>query len=268
MADSQAQNLDLNPMSLLSLLLSFVSLCVVSTILLIPNDDPLYTLLLGIDTLICMVFLLQIAIHFLKTDNKVTYLKKHWVDILASIPVIEALRFARIFQIFRVLRLLKASQPLFTYMNENRSETTLASILLLLTVLISAGSASIFAFESHSPDANIDNFTDAIWWMFVTISTVGYGDYYPVTPAGRAVAIIVIMCGVGIFGAITGLVTSYVTKPEQKEQEREQHRRAALELLLAQQEEILHRLAAIETRLDETKSGLQVPSDKDLPNKP
>ncbi|USH02095.1 potassium channel family protein [Grimontia kaedaensis] len=250
MSETETKNLDLNPMGLLSLLLSFVSLCVVTTILLLPKSDPLYTLLLGIDTLICLIFLLQIALHLLKSDNKVTYLKTHWIDILASIPVVEALRFARIFQIFRVIRLIQQSQSLLTYMNENRNETTMATILLLLTVLVSTGSAAVFAFESPAIEANITSLTDAIWWVFVTISTVGYGDYYPVTPAGRAVAVIVIMCGVGIFGAITGLVTSYVTKPEKKAQEREERRREALELILTQQTEILGRLTAIEAKLE------------------
>ncbi|WP_407332138.1 ion transporter [Enterovibrio sp. 27052020O] len=250
MTETKTQNLDLNPMSLLSLLLSFVSLCVVSTILLLPKNDPLYTLLLGVDTLICLVFLLQISIHFLKSDNKLTYLKTHWIDILASIPIVEALRFARVFQIFRVFRLLKASEPLLFYMKRNRNETAMASILLLLTVLISAGSAAIFAFESPADNANIDSLTDAIWWMFVTISTVGYGDHYPVTAAGRAVAVVVIVCGVGIFGAVTGLVASYITKPEEKEQEQAMRQSEVLETLLTQQQQMLARLADMEARLN------------------
>ncbi|MGF1769631.1 potassium channel family protein [Enterovibrio makurazakiensis] len=250
MTDSKTQNLDLNPMSLLSLALSFVSLCVVSTILLLPKSDPLYTLLLGIDTLICLIFLLQLSIHFLKSDKKLNYLKTHWIDILASIPVVEALRFARVFQIFRVIRLLKVSEPLLTYMGKNRNETTLASILLLMTLLISTGSAAIFTFESPAENANITSLTDAIWWMFVTISTVGYGDHYPVTPVGRAISVIVIICGVAIFGAVTGLVASYITKPEKKEQEQSERQREALETILNQQEKILTRLSAMEERLD------------------
>ncbi|OEE60417.1 capsular biosynthesis protein [Enterovibrio norvegicus FF-33] len=266
MTETKTQNLDLNPMSLLSLLLSFVSLCVVSTLVLLPKSDPLYTLLLGVDTLICMIFLLQLSIHFLKSDNKLTYLKTHWIDILASIPVVEALRFARVFQIFRVIRLLKASEPLVFYMRKNRNETAMASILLLLTVLISAGSAAIFAFESTDNNANIDSLTDAIWWMFVTISTVGYGDHYPVTAAGRAVAVVVIVCGVGIFGAVTGLVASYITKPEKKEQEQAIRQSVVLETLLTQQQQMLTRLADMEARLNMLAPA--TPEQENIADKP
>ncbi|STQ76986.1 potassium channel family protein [Grimontia hollisae] len=251
MSENDSKNLDLSPMGLLSLLLSFVSLCIVTTLLLLPKNMPLYTLLLNIDTLICLIFLLQITTHFLKSNRKLTYLKKHWIDILASIPVIEALRFARIFQIFRVIRLIQQNHSLLIHMNENRNETTMATILLLLTVIVSTGSATIFVLESPADEANITSLMDAMWWVFVTISTVGYGDHYPVTSAGRAVAIIVIICGVGIFGAITGLVASYITKPQKKEQEKKARSREILEQLLNQQNEMMTRLTAIEKKLEQ-----------------
>ena len=55
--------------------------------------------------------------------------------------------------------------------------------------------------ERASPDANIVTFGDAIWWAFVTITTVGYGDYYPVTTPGRVVAVLLMAGGVAVLSS-------------------------------------------------------------------
>ena len=85
----------------------------------------------------------------------------------------------------------------------------------------------------------------------MTISTVGYGDHYPITVAGKVLAVFIIISGVGIFGMISGLITSIITEPE-KVREKHMHeqeqivRSQKLDLLLQQQTEILERLNQIE----------------------
>jgi voltage-gated potassium channel len=81
----------------------------------------------------------------------------------------------------------------------------------------------VLQLESHAPDANIHTGGDALWWAVVTITTVGYGDHFPVTGLGRLTAFLVMVAGVGIIGALASILASFlVTSPaEEKAQERE-----------------------------------------------
>ena len=234
------------PMSLLSLILSFLALFVISGLLFAPIDSESKQVLIGLDFIICSVFLLQLTIDLFRAENKTSYLKVHWIDFLASIPMIEPLRFARIFQILRVILVLRSSKRIFRELFRNRKETTLASIILLLVLLLTIGAGTILLLEHKQPGANITTGHDALWWAFVTISTVGYGDHYPVTNAGKLVASLVIICGVGVFGMISGLVTSLITEPTDLQNQKLENKDKKLDLILEQQRQILERLDKLE----------------------
>lgn len=245
--------IDLKPMSLMSLILSFLSLIVISSLLFLPLNSASKAMLIGIDTTICALFLLQLSIDLLRSKDRRQYMKDHWIDFIASIPIIEPIRYARIFHILRICRLFRSSQSVLKQIKKNRKEATIASILVLMVTLISLGSVFMLVFEGQNPNANIQTAGDAIWWAFVTISTVGYGDHYPITVAGKILAVFIIISGVGIFGMISGLITSIITEPE-KVREKHIHeqeqiiRSQKLDLLLQQQTEILERLNQIENK--------------------
>lgn len=114
----------------------------------------------------------------------------------------------------RVIRLIRSGKQIIHQLINNRKEATLASILLLLLFLLTLGSVAILFAEGGEPNANIHNASDAWWWALVTVSTVGYGDFYPTTNLGRLIASIMLICGVGIFGMISGLVTSVIASPK------------------------------------------------------
>ena len=234
------------PMSLLSLILSFLALFVISGLLFAPIDSESKQVLIGLDFIICSVFLLQLTIDLFRAENKTSYLKVHWIDFFASIPMIEPLRFARIFQILRVILVLRSSKRIFRELFRNRKETTLASIILLLVLLLTIGAGTILLLEHKQPGANITTGHDALWWAFVTISTVGYGDHYPVTNSGKLVASLVIICGVGVFGMISGLVTSLITEPTDLQNQKLENKDKKLDLILEQQQQILERLDKLE----------------------
>lgn len=245
--------IDLRPLSLMSLILSFLSLIVISSLLFVPLDHTSRTMLIALDTIICGLFLFQLSLDLFRSKHRRQYLKDHWIDFIASIPIIEPIRYARIFHILRICRLLRSSQSLLKQIQSNRKEATIASILVLMVTLISLGSVFMLMFEGSNPEANIHTAGDAIWWAFVTISTVGYGDHYPVTVAGKVLAVLIILSGVGIFGMISGLITSIITEPAKVEQRRheqkEKHDRdEKLHLLLQQQSEILKKLERIENK--------------------
>jgi voltage-gated potassium channel len=77
--------------------------------------------------------------------------------------------------------------------------------------MILFASVTILELED-TPDANIKTAEDAIWWAYATITTVGYGDKYPVTTGGRIIAAMLMTTGVGLFGTFTAYVSSWFVK--------------------------------------------------------
>ncbi|WP_428773007.1 potassium channel family protein [Vibrio sp.] len=233
---------DTRPMSLLSLILSFIALFVVSGLLFVPLETNTRQILIGLDTLICSIFLLQLLIDLIRAADRKHFVKRHWIDFIASVPLVEPLRYARLVQILRVLLELRSSRSLRKQLSRNRRETTVASILLMMVLLITSGSILMVLLEGDVAEANIHNGGDALWWSLVTISTVGYGDFYPVTTAGRILAAGLIISGVGLFGTISGLITSLIVSPSSHSRKD----RAMLQQLLTQQQQLLARLDALE----------------------
>ena len=86
---------------------------------------------------------------------------------------------------------------------------TVLSAFMVLTI----ASVLVLQFEVRSPIANITTGSNALWWSIVTITTVGYGDYFPVTTLGRATATFVMFSGVGIIGALASILASFLVSP-------------------------------------------------------
>ncbi|MFH0258969.1 potassium channel family protein [Vibrio barjaei] len=243
------------PLSLLSLFLSFMALFVISALLFAPINSDERTVLIGLDFIICSLFLLQLFIDLIRSTDRLQFMKTHWIDFVASVPMIEPLRFARVFHIFRVILVIRSGEALLRQLARNKHETTIASILLLLILLITAGAGLMLWAEGDDPDANIQHIGDAVWWAFVTVSTVGYGDHYPVTGLGKALAGVIIICGVGLFGMTSGLITSLLSSPSSMDERRSKHKEVMLQKVLNQQEIILHKLEKIEKKMDSLDSN-------------
>ena len=230
---------EIKPMGLMSLVLSFLSLFVISGLLFFNHNPETYSLLIGIDTVICSLFLLQLSIDLFRAKNRLQFIKQHWMDFVASIPLVEPLRYGRIFQILRVIRVIRSGKNIFSQINQNRKEATVASILLLLMLLLTLGSGAILLAEQGKIGTNINTMGDALWWAIVTVSTVGYGDHYPITDLGRIIASVILICGVGIFGMISGLITSLITTPNHTTPHTQIEKNNQLLLQLIEQQKIL-----------------------------
>jgi len=168
-------------------------------------------LLNTIDNIICIFFLMDFFYRLYKADSKLNYLKWGWIDFISSIPNVSFLRygrFVRVIRILRILRALRSTKILINSIYKNKAIGAFSSVGIISILLIIFSSISILNIETDA-GGNIETAEDALWWSFVTITTVGYGDCYPVTTGGRIIASILMISGVGLFGTFTGFVASW-----------------------------------------------------------
>lgn len=142
-----------------------------------------------------------------------------WADLLACAPL---LRFLRLFRIFKAYRLVKkyGTKAIIDYLSYNRAEAALYILIFCVLIILEIGASFVLIAEGKSDNANITSAGDALWWAFVTITTVGYGDRFPVTQWGRLVGILVMVTGVGIFATFAGYISNRLLSPPQKEEEK------------------------------------------------
>jgi len=174
-----------------------------------------------VDFLICLFFLYDFFARYYKAKSKLQFLKWGWIDFVSSIPVLGVFQWARIARVVRIIRILRAfrsTKILLQYLFRNRSRGTLATAALVSFLMMIFASIAMLNFE-NVPASNIKNPEDALWWAFTTITTVGYGDKYPVTTEGRVVAALLMTSSVGLFGIFTGFVASFFVVEDQKKDE-------------------------------------------------
>jgi len=176
-----------------------------------------------VDFWVCLIFLADFFIRLHQAPSKPGFLKWGWIDFVSSIPMMDWFRIGRVvrvIRIFRNLRAFRSSKNLLNYLLRERRATSFSAVASISFVLVVFASISILQFET-SPDANIKTPVDAFWWAYVTITTVGYGDKFPLSIEGRIVACILMTAGVGLFGTFTGFIASLFVSPEAKEEEPE-----------------------------------------------
>jgi len=211
-----------NAYNLFILVLTIFSL-VIMAVLILPIDAQTRRLLTFYDNAICLIFLADFAYNLSGSRPRSAYFvrQRGWLDLLGSIPSLEILpftgllRLARLSRLARIGRLLsgKNRSDLLLDMINNRGQYATFITLLAAGMVLTVASVLVLQFESTSPDANITTAGDAIWWGVVTITTVGYGDTYPVTFLGRLVGVSVMVAGVGIIGALASILASLLVPP-------------------------------------------------------
>jgi voltage-gated potassium channel len=203
------------PYDLFSLALSIVALGVLGLLARGGLSAESRQLLEVADATLCAFFFADFCRNLIRADNRLRYLRTWgWLDLAASIPAIEALRLGRLGRVVRVLRVLravKASRMLVGAFRSRRRESTAWAAMLIALLVLFGGSVAILEVESGR-GGNITNAADAVWWSVVTITTVGYGDFYPVTIEGRLIAVGLMVVGVGLFGTLSGMAASWFTE--------------------------------------------------------
>ena len=202
------------------LLLSVLALMNI-VIFILPGVDPLVKgVIVIMDIFITWIFMLDFLFRLFTADSKSDYVLRQygWADLLSSLPF-QATKIFRVFRVIKIIRLSRAYGPgtLVRELRENRAGSALFLTIFLVIVVLEFGGSLIVAVEAHVPGANIQTPGDGVWWAFVTITTVGYGDQFPITQTGRLVGMLTMMLGVGLFGVLTGfLANAFIpTKDEQ-----------------------------------------------------
>lgn len=179
-----------------------------------PRSPEVRSLLEWADTAVCAVFLVDFVVSLVRAENKLRYLATWgWIDLLSAIPAFDAARLgraARVLRVLRVLRGIKAARILLSLVVRYRTRNAVLAGSLAVIVALFAGSVAILEIE-RDPRSTIRTADDAMWWALCTITTVGYGDLVPVTRAGRAVAALLMLTGVSMFGAFAGILAGWFT---------------------------------------------------------
>jgi voltage-gated potassium channel len=225
MSSESAATLDaprdrISPYQLFMLALCGWALLLLAAATFVRLDDSTRTILNYADYAVCFLFLLDFLNSLWRAEHRWRYMRTWgWIDLLSSIPTVDALRWGRavrVMRILRVLRLIKSARTIVSFVVGKRAQSAfLAAILLSLLLLVSA-SIAILQFEVPA-GGNIVSAEDAMWWAVTTMTTVGYGDRYPITSEGRLIAVFLMASGVGLFGTMSGLVASWFLAPAAKE---------------------------------------------------
>jgi voltage-gated potassium channel len=155
------------------------------------------------------VFAAEFASRFAATWDRRAYLRGHWVDLIALVPV---MREVRVLRLLRLLRLVRAFAGVYRVLNHiGRMAAHRGLVWLFVTWLgvMVICSLVLYAAENGVNSA-VASPLDAFWWGIVTLTTVGYGDVVPHTPEGRIAASVLMLLGIGLFSAITATVTSFL----------------------------------------------------------
>lgn len=216
----------------------------------LPDDTQ--TSLLGIDLLVCLVFLVDFGRRFLQAPSKRKYmLSTGWLELIGSLPGLPLLRFARLARLVSVFEVLrqKSVSEMLSELRKDRAGAAYVFVVLFGTIAMSLISVLVLAFEQSAPGANIDNFSNALWWTIVTTATVGYGDYYPVTIYGRILSVLLMTFGIGLFGLLASSLATWFLSP--RTQDLAQADKADIQRLQGQLQELQSEIARLHARLDE-----------------
>jgi voltage-gated potassium channel len=190
----------------------------------LPAPQQMKDVVRVVDFTLCLIFMGDFLYRLLRAPGKRAYVVNEygWLDFLGSLPF-PGLRLARLFRVVWAGRLLRKDNlpGVLRVFLRRRAEGTLLVVAFLILVAIEWASYVVLLFESADTKANIKTAGDALWWAYVTIATVGYGDRYPVTTPGRLVGVVLISAGVSLYAVLTAyLANLFLTppKPEEKPQ--------------------------------------------------
>jgi voltage-gated potassium channel len=215
-----------------------------------------------IDLFLSFIFLLDFLFRLFTADSKSQYFFRNrgWADLLSSAPL-PGMKIFRLFRVARDVRLMRTFGigRLKYEFSEQRAEGTLFFVFFFIILLVEVSATLVLDVERTAPGANIKTAGDALWWAYVTIATVGYGDQYPVTARGRIVGIILMTAGISVFGTLAGFLSNKLTAPRERHSEqtismqgRQRETMNELREMITHQEELYRDIIARLEKIEQT----------------
>ena len=158
-----------------------------------------------------VVFVVDYAVRVWLADDRWHYVAHHLLDLLViALPLLRPLRLLRLVALLRI-------------MNRSAAGSLRGRVAIYVTggalLLVFVAALAVLDAERGHPGANIDDIGDALWWAITTVTTVGYGDQFPVTDLGRMVAGGLMLSGIALIGTITAMLASYLVEAVEEERE-------------------------------------------------
>ncbi len=209
MADASREDLKSLPYELFMLALAILSIANLVLYGVLPWESESWWLVAYIDLILTAFFLGDFFFRLVTAPSKRHYLGRGGgiLDLLSCSP---GLRIFRLFRIFRAVRIIRrlGGRQMFGELRQGFAAGTVYLVVFTgLLVLEVVGLLELY-FEEGAPGANITTAGDALWWGYVTATTVGYGDQFPVTAGGRFVGFLMLTVGVALFATFSGFLAN------------------------------------------------------------
>ncbi|HYO61453.1 MAG TPA: ion channel [Actinomycetota bacterium] len=204
------------------------------------------SVVLAADWVIWGLFVADYGIRLYLAPDRWRFVRGNKIDLLIVVlPFLRPLRVVRSARGLRILRAALASTFIgrgTVAFGEVFTRHNLHYAVAVTVALVFAGALMVYAFESAAPGGNIESVEDALWWAAATVTTVGFGDQFPITTGGRAVGIGLMVVGLSLFAFVAGSLVSYFFDSREKEGE-------------PTLRDVVERLERIEARLGDTPEG-------------
>ncbi|WP_066500038.1 ion transporter [Abyssisolibacter fermentans] len=200
-------------LALIAVTIAFIDIC--------GKLSPDNYILVYLDKSILIIFTIDYFTRLFLAKNKKEFFKSNILDLIAIIPfnsmfrvlrvtrllrLTKMTRLTKLFKTVRLIRFVAFSKKFAKKVNKFlRTNGFIYNIYITFSIVI-IGAISIYIIEKGQ---TVDSLGDAVWWSFVTTTTVGYGDISPSTSLGRIVASILMLAGIGFIGMLTGTITTY-----------------------------------------------------------
>jgi voltage-gated potassium channel len=202
----------------------------------------------GVTLTAWLLFVADYGVRLWVARDRRGYFAKHLLDLLiVALPALRPLRLLRLVVLFRVLNrkaaaTLRGRVPLY--------------VTISATTLVVCAAIAVLGAERSAPSSNIRSIGDALWWAVVTVTTVGYGDHFPVTVQGRCIAVGLMIGGVALIGVVTASFAAwFIDRVRDEEEEAQAATRHDLGVLSAQIEELTAQVSALRAEREAAQAG-------------
>jgi len=174
-----------------------------------PVPQQVQNILDSIQWVVYGVFAIDVVVGLALSKNRKLYLRTHPLEVLSvALPVLRPLR---------LLRLITVGSLVIQRVAVGRQFAILVKVFLFSVLVAYIAAVQITIVERQIEGSNIKSFGDGLWWALTTVTTVGYGDRYPTSTEGRAIAFALMLVGISLMGVITASVAAWFVKMSQNE---------------------------------------------------